>query len=107
MAASPLCGRLFNPPATFCAHKSQPACAIFFGDVVAGASGYRHHRECWILIPTRYITSAVGHEKIVHIVGLIEFVEHGFLRIVSHSRGAYFVNEDAGSRRWTIANPNV
>src|SRR6185503_1211637 len=87
--------------------KSQSTGAIFFSYIVTGSSSYRHHCERWVLITARYITGAVGDEKIVHLVRLIEFVEHGFLRIVSHSSSAYFVNEDAGSRRWTIANPNV
>src|ERR1051325_4331432 len=74
----------------------QTAGAELFDQVIASPSGQRHHGERRVLAAVRHESGAVGDAEILDVVRLVEFVQDRGLRVVAHSRGADFVDAEAG-----------
>src|SRR5258706_4221748 len=63
--------------------------------MLAGAPRQRHDRPRGILARRTHVTRAVHHEEILHVVRLLELVQHRRLRIGAHARRAQLVDRPA------------
>ena len=82
--------------------KSKVSSLVLIREAITRAHRQRQHRKRRILIRARHEARAVNYEQVLHVPALIEFVEHGRLRIVAHARSAKLVNDP--SRRGHAAS---
>src|SRR5437764_2420769 len=62
-----------------------------FGHVLGGSHGERQDRQRRILRAAGYERAAIHNEEILHIVTLVIFIEHRYLRIGAHATGSQLV----------------
>src|SRR5262249_23142135 len=72
--------------------RSQIIAPELLINIIARPHSYGHHCQRRILAPLRDEARAVGHEEVLDVPALIEFVEHRYFRGVAHSRRADFVD---------------
>src|SRR5712664_155701 len=95
--ASKLCPRTL----CFCQHldtPSQLSAFILLSKVLTSAQGKSQDRKRRVLIGRRDEGRAVGNEYVLHVMHLVELVQHRCLWIVAHAGCAQFVNDPSGSR---------
>src|SRR5262249_10816939 len=66
--------------------SSQVAAPILLGDVVCGSGGDGHDGQRRLVAALSDEGGAVGHEHILHVVDLVEAIQHALLRVVAHTR---------------------
>src|SRR5258707_5822408 len=87
-----------------CAYRGKSdGVALQLGhEVVTGADAESHDGESGILAGIRGEAGGIHDEKILDVVGLLELIEDGFIRIGAHAGDAGFVERPAWSGRMSV-----